>query len=45
MKLVILLSALLSFALALFLLRVFIPILKSVKLGQKILDIGPRWHK
>ena len=45
MKLVILLSALLSFALALLLLRVFIPILKRVKLGQKILDIGPRWHK
>jgi len=25
--------------------RVLIPILKSRKLGQKILDIGPRWHK
>ena len=25
--------------------RVFIPVLKSVKMGQKILDIGPRWHK
>lgn len=24
---------------------VFIPVLKSVKMGQKILDIGPRWHK
>ena len=23
----------------------FIPILKSIKMGQKILDIGPRWHK
>ena len=23
----------------------FIPVLKSVKMGQKILDIGPRWHK
>ena len=22
-----------------------IPILRSHKLGQKILDIGPRWHK
>ena len=25
--------------------RVFIPVLKSIKMGQKILDIGPRWHK
>ncbi len=25
--------------------RIFIPVLKSVKMGQKILDIGPRWHK
>ncbi|MBE6643179.1 MAG: phospho-N-acetylmuramoyl-pentapeptide-transferase [Ruminococcaceae bacterium] len=25
--------------------RILIPILKSVKMGQKILDIGPRWHK
>lgn len=25
--------------------RVLIPILRSYKLGQKILDIGPRWHK
>ncbi len=25
--------------------RILIPILKSHKLGQKILDIGPRWHK
>lgn len=23
----------------------FIPVLKSIKMGQKILDIGPRWHK
>ena len=22
-----------------------IPVLKSKKMGQKILDIGPRWHK
>ncbi len=27
------------------LLRILIPILKSHKMGQKILDIGPRWHK
>ncbi|MBQ4064478.1 MAG: phospho-N-acetylmuramoyl-pentapeptide-transferase, partial [Clostridia bacterium] len=26
-------------------LRFLIPYLKSRKLGQKILDIGPRWHK
>lgn len=26
-------------------LRVLIPKLRSMKLGQKILDIGPRWHK
>ncbi len=26
-------------------LRFLIPILKSKKMGQKILDIGPRWHK
>lgn len=25
--------------------RKLIPILKSKKIGQKILDIGPRWHK
>lgn len=26
-------------------LRILIPILRSHKIGQKILDIGPRWHK
>ncbi len=25
--------------------RFLIPVLKSIKMGQKILDIGPRWHK
>ena len=25
--------------------HIMIPILKSHKMGQKILDIGPRWHK
>ncbi len=25
--------------------RILIPILRARKLGQKILDIGPRWHK
>ncbi|MBQ7500699.1 MAG: phospho-N-acetylmuramoyl-pentapeptide-transferase [Clostridia bacterium] len=26
-------------------LRILIPKLRSMKMGQKILDIGPRWHK
>ena len=25
--------------------RILIPKLKSMKLGQHILDIGPRWHR
>ncbi len=25
--------------------RIFIPVLKSYKIGQKIREIGPRWHK
>ena len=25
--------------------RIFIPVLKSFKVGQKIREIGPRWHK
>ena len=25
--------------------RILIPVLRSIKMGQKILDIGPRWHK
>ena len=25
--------------------RIFIPVLKSYKVGQKIREIGPRWHK
>ena len=25
--------------------KIMIPLLKSLKMGQKILDIGPRWHK
>ncbi len=25
--------------------RILIPKLKSIKMGQKILDVGPRWHK
>lgn len=36
---------LLSFIISLLVEKILIPILKSKKLGQKILDIGPRWHK
>ncbi len=34
-----------SFVLTVLAERRLIPILKSLKMGQKILDIGPRWHK
>lgn len=34
-----------SFLLSSVLLKVFIPVLRKVKLGQKILEIGPSWHK
>lgn len=34
-----------SFVLTVVFARIFIPVLKSVKMGQKILEIGPRWHK
>ena len=37
--------AILVFALTVVAERILIPILKTKKLGQKILDIGPRWHK
>ena len=33
------------FAATAILARIFIPVLKSYKIGQKIKDIGPRWHK
>ena len=35
----------LSFILTVLAERILIPILKSVKMEQKILEIGPRWHK
>jgi len=35
----------LSLVIAILLGKVLIPFLKSIKMGQKILDIGPRWHK
>lgn len=38
-------SLALTFVLTALALRFLIPALKSLKLGQKILDIGPRWHK
>ncbi len=37
--------ALLTFVITAVAGRIAIPILKSHKMGQKILDIGPRWHK
>ncbi len=36
---------LVSFGLSALLLKIFIPILRKAKLGQKILEIGPSWHK
>lgn len=36
---------LLSLGLCAVLNKIFIPVLRRVKLGQKILDIGPSWHK
>ncbi len=40
-----LIGAAASFAVTAILCKVFIPILRKVKLGQKILEIGPSWHK
>ncbi len=40
-----LLPLILSFVGTALTLRFLIPVLKSRKMGQKILDIGPRWHK
>ncbi len=39
------LTAALIFLLTVLILRKLIPVLKSRKMGQKILEIGPRWHK
>ena len=38
-------SAAVSFILGVILYKIFIPLLRKVKLGQKILEIGPSWHK
>ncbi|MBQ4054815.1 MAG: phospho-N-acetylmuramoyl-pentapeptide-transferase [Clostridia bacterium] len=35
----------LTFVITTVILRFLIPKLRSLKMGQKILDIGPRWHK
>lgn len=40
-----LISLILTFAQTAIAARILIPKLKSMKLGQQILDIGPRWHK
>ena len=37
--------ALVTFLLTVLVERYMIPVLKSRKVGQKILEIGPRWHK
>ena len=34
-----------TFVLTVLISKKLIPVLKSRKMGQKILDIGPRWHK
>ena len=34
-----------AFILGVILFKIFIPLLRKVKLGQKILEIGPSWHK
>lgn len=44
-KIVFALAIVLTFGLTVAISRKLIPFLKSKKMGQKILDIGPRWHK
>ncbi len=38
-------TAVLTFLFTVIAARFIIPILRSKKMGQKILDVGPRWHK
>ncbi len=38
-------GGLIGFVVTVILCKIFIPILRKVKLGQKILEIGPSWHK
>ncbi|MDR1693295.1 MAG: phospho-N-acetylmuramoyl-pentapeptide-transferase, partial [Oscillospiraceae bacterium] len=40
-----LLSAAVAFCGALIFGRLLLPVLRRLKLGQKILEIGPSWHK
>ncbi|MBE6608470.1 MAG: phospho-N-acetylmuramoyl-pentapeptide-transferase [Ruminococcaceae bacterium] len=40
-----LITVIFTFVLTALFSRILIPKLKSLKVGQKILDIGPRWHK
>ena len=44
-KLLYICCALGAFILTVLLSRLIIPVLKSHKMGQRILEIGPRWHK
>ncbi|MBQ7921850.1 MAG: phospho-N-acetylmuramoyl-pentapeptide-transferase [Clostridia bacterium] len=44
-KIVFILALVCTFILTVLISRKLIPILKSRKMGQTILDIGPRWHK
>ncbi len=41
----VILAAIISLVVGVVLYKIFIPILRKVKLGQKILEIGPSWHK
>ncbi len=41
----VLVCAVLTFAVTVLILKKLIPVLKSKKMGQPILEIGPRWHK
>lgn len=45
MKVHALIALLIAFAVSIILYKIFIPVLRKVKLGQKILEIGPSWHK
>ena len=45
MTLFYIISLISTFVITAVILRFLIPYLKSKKMGQKILDIGPRWHK
>ena len=38
-------TAITAFVIGVILYKIFIPILRRQKLGQKILEIGPAWHK